>query len=90
LIVSALLLAMFLMLDLLLCRREGTPLRASSGRVWLRGFINFPLFAAIIGAIIISATWKPGVSFDVYGTKIELHARHVAIADIQMMRPNLI
>ena len=72
LIMSAFVLMMFLALDLLLCRREVAFPRPPSERIRPRGLINFALFAAIIAAIITSATWKPGVSFDVYGTKMEL------------------
>ncbi len=32
------------------------------------GSINFLLIAGIIAAILCSATWKPGINFDVYGT----------------------
>ncbi|MDB5601527.1 MAG: Citrate transporter [Xanthobacteraceae bacterium] len=38
----------------------------------VRGRINFVLIAAIIGAILASAAWKPGVRFDIYGTTVEL------------------
>ena len=36
------------------------------------GSINLLLIAGIIAAILASATWKPGISFDVYGTRLEL------------------
>jgi Na+/H+ antiporter NhaD/arsenite permease-like protein len=38
----------------------------------VRGTINLLLIAGIIAAILGSATWRPGVSFDVYGTTVEL------------------
>ena len=38
----------------------------------IRGRINFVLIAAIIAAILGSAVWKPGITFDVYGTTFEL------------------
>ena len=44
---------------------EGEPLR-------LRGLINLPLIAGIIGAILLSAVWQPGVTITIYGTAIEL------------------
>jgi Na+/H+ antiporter NhaD/arsenite permease-like protein len=45
------------------------------------GTINLVLIAGIIGAILVSATWKPGISFEVYGTKLELQniARDAAL-----------
>jgi Na+/H+ antiporter NhaD/arsenite permease-like protein len=38
----------------------------------LHGSINFLLIAGIIGAILLSAYWKPGVTFAVHGVTIEL------------------
>jgi Na+/H+ antiporter NhaD/arsenite permease-like protein len=36
------------------------------------GSINLLLIAGVIAAILGSAFWKPGISFDVYGTTVEL------------------
>jgi Na+/H+ antiporter NhaD/arsenite permease-like protein len=38
----------------------------------IHGLVNLVLIAAIIGFILLSATWKPGVVFDVYGTPLAL------------------
>jgi Na+/H+ antiporter NhaD/arsenite permease-like protein len=38
----------------------------------LRGRINFVLIGLIVGAILMSATWKPGITFDAYGTPLAL------------------
>jgi Na+/H+ antiporter NhaD/arsenite permease-like protein len=38
----------------------------------VRGRINFLLIVAIVAAILGSAMWRPGVSFYVYGTGLEL------------------
>jgi Na+/H+ antiporter NhaD/arsenite permease-like protein len=38
----------------------------------VRGLVNLPLIALIIGAILLSASWKPGIAFDIYGTPLEL------------------
>jgi Na+/H+ antiporter NhaD/arsenite permease-like protein len=38
----------------------------------VRGLVNLPLIALIIAAILLSAVWKPGISFDIYGTPLEL------------------
>ena len=72
-IVAALVLGIFLIVDLWLFRSETTtqaPPRPEPLR--LRGLINFLLFAAIIAAILGSATWKPGIAFPVYTVNIEL------------------
>ena len=38
----------------------------------VHGSVNFLLIAAIIVTILISSLWKPGIVFDVYGTKVAL------------------
>jgi Na+/H+ antiporter NhaD/arsenite permease-like protein len=38
----------------------------------IRGLVNLPLIAGIIASILASALWKPGIAFDVFGTKLEL------------------
>jgi Na+/H+ antiporter NhaD/arsenite permease-like protein len=72
-IVAALVLSIFLAVDLWLFRSETAaqpPTRPEPLR--LRGSINFILFAAIVAAILGSATWKPGISFHVYTVNLEL------------------
>jgi Na+/H+ antiporter NhaD/arsenite permease-like protein len=38
----------------------------------VRGTVNLLLIAAIIAAILGAALWKPGIAFDIYGTKVAL------------------
>jgi Na+/H+ antiporter NhaD/arsenite permease-like protein len=38
----------------------------------IKGLVNLVLIALIVGAILMSAVWKPGVAFEVYGTKLAL------------------
>ena len=38
----------------------------------MRGTINLALIALIIAGILLSAVWKPGVSFSIFGTTLEL------------------
>ncbi len=38
----------------------------------VRGIVNLILLALIVAAVINSAIWKPGISFSVYGTTLEL------------------
>jgi Na+/H+ antiporter NhaD/arsenite permease-like protein len=64
-IVAALLLAMFVVLDL--WRSRGEPIVPSSHPIRIRGLANVPLIAAIIGSILLSATWRPGVAVDIFG-----------------------
>lgn len=77
-LVSAILLACFFVLDRELCRREPnyaplldpTPPRT----IRVQGLVNLLLIAAIVGAILLSAAWDPGISFDVYGTTLSLQS----------------
>lgn len=77
LVVSGLLLAAFYILDrYFYAKEEGkkplpdpTPDTESVG---VRGLQNVPLLAGVIGAILLSALWKPGVVFDIFGTRVEL------------------
>ncbi len=54
-----------------------TPIR-------VRGLVNLPLIVLIVGAILLSALWKPGIAFDVYGTTLELQdiVRDIALVAI--------
>jgi Na+/H+ antiporter NhaD/arsenite permease-like protein len=40
--------------------------------VSIQGKINFLLLGGILGAVLVSGMWKPGLEFDVYGTTLEL------------------
>ncbi len=70
-IVAVLVLGLFLALDIWLARSEPKS-AAVSEPLRLRGLINLPLIASIIGAILLSAAWKPGIDIDVYGTLVAL------------------
>jgi Na+/H+ antiporter NhaD/arsenite permease-like protein len=76
LFVGGILLAVFMVIDITLRRRErrfppmadptpDSPLR-------LHGHVNIGLLAVIVAAILISASWKPGVTFNVFGTELRL------------------
>jgi Na+/H+ antiporter NhaD/arsenite permease-like protein len=71
------LLAIFFVVDTWLYRRAGelrpdpTP---DDQRFGLDGAINFlPLFV-VVGLVLMSGTWKPGIAYDVFGTPVELQA----------------
>ncbi len=69
------LLAIFFVIDSWYYRREGvlpadpTP---DSPRLGLDGAINFLPLAAVVALVLMSGTWKPGISFNVFGTAVEL------------------
>lgn len=51
-------------------RPDPTP----DNRLGLAGKRNLILLAGIVGAVLMSGIWKPGVSFEVYGTRLELQS----------------
>jgi Na+/H+ antiporter NhaD/arsenite permease-like protein len=76
LFVAGIVLVVFMALDVWLHHREGnfpkqkdptpdSPLR-------LHGKINLLLLVVIIGAILMSASWKPGTAFTLLGTELQL------------------
>ncbi len=71
------LLAIFYVIDSWYYRREGvvkqdpTPDTASFG---IEGGINFLPLAAVVGLVLMSGLWKPGISFYVLGTEVELQS----------------
>lgn len=76
LFVGGLVLAVFLAIDIILHRREaGAPKikdPTPDSQVRIRGLPNIPLLAGVIGAILLSATWKPDVTFSIQGVTLEL------------------
>jgi len=71
-IVAALVIAMFIAVDLWFHRRDPVADNGSQEPLGLRGTSNFLLIALVIVAILASATWQPDVTFDVYGTNLAL------------------
>jgi Na+/H+ antiporter NhaD/arsenite permease-like protein len=84
-LVAGLVLAIFIVVDLRHYRsdRQVTTVGETRQPMKLRvsGSINLLLIAAIVGVILISASWRPGIGFDVYGTRVELQnlVRDVAL-----------
>ena len=71
-IVAVAVLAIFLIVDWRLSRQDPIEEAASAEPIRLRGTINVALIALIIASILLSALWKPKVSFSLLGTTIEL------------------
>ena len=72
-IVAVLLLAIFYGLDRWMARGDSTAAATKApAPINVRGKINFLLIGLIIAAILVSASWKPGIAFDIYGTHVEL------------------
>ncbi len=72
----AILLAAFYALDTWFYRREeGMPSLKDptpDRDIKLYGKVNFVLLGGVIVAILMSASWKPGIAFDILGSKVEL------------------
>jgi Na+/H+ antiporter NhaD/arsenite permease-like protein len=73
---AGLVLAAFVVIDVWFYRRDRRVAvvgeAAPETALAVRGLVNLPLIALIIAAILLSAVWKPGISFDIYGTPLEL------------------
>lgn len=41
-------------------------------RLGIDGAVNLPLLFGIVGAVLMSGLWKPGVSYAIYGVELEL------------------
>jgi Na+/H+ antiporter NhaD/arsenite permease-like protein len=76
LFVGGLVLAIFFVLDTILYRREQRAPKIKDptpdSKVRILGLVNIPLLAGVIGAILMSAAWKPGVEFTIQGVHVEL------------------
>ncbi len=68
-------------------RRDPTP----EAPIRLEGGINIILLVAIVGAVLMSGTWKPGVEFTVFHVVLELQnvARDVALIAICVLSMKL-
>lgn len=84
------LLAIFYALDSWHYKREGvtkadpTPDTPSFG---IEGRVNFVLLLAVVGLVLMSGIWKPGVSFVVFGTEVGLPqlVRDVALVGVTLL-----
>lgn len=78
LFVAVIILTIFFVLDSILHAREGglpkikDPTPDSS--VGLRGLVNIPLLGCVIGAILMSASWKSGIAISIGGVHVELQS----------------
>lgn len=72
LLASALVLAVFFVVDTWFHRRETfVPDPTPDRRVSVRGLVNIGLIGVVVAAILISATWKPGVAVTIAGVPLE-------------------
>jgi Na+/H+ antiporter NhaD/arsenite permease-like protein len=69
------LLAIFFVIDTWWYRREGTlPVDPTpdTPTIGLDGAINLLPLAAVMGLVVLSGTWQPGIAWTVFGTKLSL------------------
>ncbi|MDI1345006.1 MAG: sodium:proton antiporter [Pseudolabrys sp.] len=71
-IVAVLVLAIFFALDTFKFRAEPPVPAGPTVAIAIRGRRNIVLIGLTIAAILLSATWQPGVVFDIYSTKVAL------------------
>jgi len=78
LLVSAVLLAIYLVLDTVLYAREGglrdgrDTAPTSTERLGLEGTVNILLLGGIVGGVLISGIWRPGIAIEVHHVPVEL------------------
>jgi Na+/H+ antiporter NhaD/arsenite permease-like protein len=74
LLVTVVLLALFYVIDSYYYRREGivAPDPTPDSAIGMEGGINLVLLGGVVLAVLLSGTWKPGVSLDLIGVSIEL------------------
>jgi Na+/H+ antiporter NhaD/arsenite permease-like protein len=86
LVSTVVLLGLFYVIDSYYFRKEGivpadpTP----DSPIGMQGGVNLVLLAAIVLAVLMSGTWKPGVTFSIFGVDVELQnlARDIALLAI--------
>ena len=85
---AALVLAIFMAIDIWLYRQDRRIAvvgeKPPNEPIRIRGLVNLLLIALIVGVSLLSALWRPGVAFDVYGTRLELQdvIRDIALVTI--------
>lgn len=73
LFVGGLVLLIFIALDTYLYKKEGVMRRdpTPDSAVSISGFVNMVLIGVVIAAVLMSASWKPGVAFTLAGIAVE-------------------
>ena len=77
-LVSVVLLVIFFALDTVLFRRETQepPVSDDGEALGLEGSVNFLLLLGVIGAVLLSGFWRPGITFNVFF--VEVHLQNIA------------
>ncbi|WP_283151254.1 sodium:proton antiporter [Silvimonas soli] len=72
---SAVLLAVFYVLDRRFWQRDPAPVATEKPQpIKLYGLWNMALIGGVVAAVLMSGVWNSGVQFDVYGTPVDLQS----------------
>ncbi len=74
-VLSAILLALYFAIDTYLFNKEGrpeSPDAGQDGKLRLEGTPNLLLLAGVVGGVLMSGMWKPGVEITIFEVHIEL------------------
>lgn len=77
LLVSGILLGVYYLLDSVLWRRESAVAKATvvppdGERLGIEGGVNILLLGGIVGAVLLSGLWRPGIGIDLFYVPIDL------------------
>ncbi len=73
LFVAGILLAVFFLLDRWYLRyEEAAPPRDVDEPIHVEGWHNFVLLAGVVGSVLMSGLWRPGITFEIYQVEVEL------------------
>lgn len=74
-VLSVVLLILFYLIDSYYYRREDEVYRTDKtpdSPISIEGKFNFILLVAIVASVLLSGIWKPNISFDIFGTHLQL------------------
>ena len=86
-IVAVPILILFFAIDSEFCRKEMPPDTHMPVSLHIRGKVNLLLIALIVGAMLASSLWRPGITATVYGTELAFQniARNAALIIIALV-----
>jgi Na+/H+ antiporter NhaD/arsenite permease-like protein len=90
-IVAGIVLALFVVVDVWFHRQDNKVTLLGEQhppiRLQVQGNINFLLLGLVITAILAASQWKPGIGFDVYGSRVQLQEllRDIALITIAIL-----
>lgn len=88
-LISAILLAIFFAMDSFFYAKE-PPRKEKPGnaeKLGIEGGVNILLLGGVVGAVLLSGVWKPGIGFEVYHVHVDIQnvARDVLLIGIALL-----